>query len=94
MNESPRIVRAYLREGFQMKVVFKDGLAGVVDLRKLVPLKFLNRLQNSGDLMLPMIDEVAGTVCWKDGTALSPGLAQEWLKKSVNEKALVDSNTD
>ena len=76
-----------------MKVVFKDGLAGVVDLRKLVPLKFLNRLQNSGDLMLPMIDEVAGTVCWKDGTDLSPVLAQELLKKSLNEKAPVDSNT-
>jgi hypothetical protein len=76
-----------------MKVVFKDGLAGVVDLRKLVPLKFLNRLQNSGDLMLPMIDEVAGTVCWKDGTDLSPLRAQELLKKSLNEKALVDSNT-
>ena len=61
MNEYPRIVRAYLREGFQMKVVFKDGLAGVVDLRKLVPLKFLNRLQNSGELILPVIDEVAGS---------------------------------
>ena len=94
MNESPRIVRAYLREGFQMKLVFKDGLAGVVDLRKLVPLKFLNRLQNSGDLMLPMIDEVAGTVCWKDGTDLSPVCAQELLKKSLNEKALEDSNTN
>ena len=93
MIEYPRIVRVYLREGFQMKVVFKDGLAGVVDLRKLVPLKFLNRLQNSGDLMLPMIDEVAGTVCWKDGTYLSPVLAQELLKKSLNEKAPVDSNT-
>ena len=93
MNKYPRIVRAYLQEGFQMKVVFKDGLAGVVDLRKLVPLKFLNRLQNSGDLMLPMIDEVAGTVCWKDGTDLSPVLAQELLKKSLNEKAPVDSNT-
>ena len=93
MNEYPRIVRAYLREDFQMKVVFKDGLAGVVDLRILVPLKFLNRLQSSGDLMLPMIDEVAGTVCWKDGTDLSPVLAQELLKKSLNEKALVDSNT-
>ena len=93
MNESPRIVRAYMREGFQMKLVFKDGLAGVVDLRKLAPLKFLNRLQNSGDLMLPMIDEVAGTVYWKDGTDLSPVRAQELLKKSLNEKALVDSNT-
>ena len=93
MNEYPRIVRAYLQEGFQMKLVFKDGLADVVDLRKLVPLKFLNRLQNSGDLMLPMIDEVAGTVCWKDGTDLSPVRAQELLKKSLNEKALVDSNT-
>ena len=39
MNEYPRIVRAYLREDFQMKVVFKDGLAGVVDLRKLAPPK-------------------------------------------------------
>jgi len=94
MNEYPRIVRAYLREGFQMKLVFKDGLAGVVDLRKLVPRKFLNRLQSSGDLMLPMIDEVAGTVCWKDGTDLSPVLAQELLKKSLNEKALEDSNTN
>ena len=93
MNEYSRIVRAYMREGFQMKVVFEDGLAGVVDLRKLVPLKFLNRLENSGDLMLPMIDEVAGTVCWKDGTDLSPVRAQELLKKSLNEKALVDSNT-
>ncbi|MGA0191669.1 MAG: hypothetical protein ACO3QB_13670 [bacterium] len=93
MNEYPRIVRAYLREDFQMKVVFKDGLAGVVDLRKLVPLKFLNRLQSSGDLMLPMIDEVAGTVCWKDGTDLSPVRAHELLQKSLNEKALVDSNT-
>ena len=93
MNESPRIVRAYLREGYLMKVVFKDGLAGVVDLRKLVPLKFLNRLQNSGELRLPMIDEVAGTVCWKDGTDLSPARAHELLQKSFNEKALVDSNT-
>ena len=93
MNEYPRIVRAYLGDGFQMKVVFKDGLAGVVDLRKLVPLKFLNRLQNSGDLMLPMIDEVAGTVCWKDGTDLSPARAHELLQKSSNEKVLVDSNT-
>ncbi len=82
MNEYPRIVRAYLREGFQMKVVFKDGLAGVVDLRKLVPLKFLNRLQNSGDLMLPMIDEVAGTVCWKDGTDLSLFVHTSCCKKA------------
>ena len=93
MNEYSRIVRAYMREGFQMKVVFEDGLAGVVDLRKLVPLKFLNRLQNSGDLMLPMIDEVAGTVCWKDGTDRAPVRAQELVRKSLNEKALVDSNT-
>ena len=76
-----------------MKLVFKDGLAGVVDLRKLVPLKFLNRLQNSGDLRLPMIDEVAGSVCWRDGTDLSPVRAHELLQKSLNEKALVDSNT-
>ena len=93
MKEYPRIVRAYPRDGFQMKVVFKDGLAGVVDLRKLVPLKFLNRLQNSGELMLPMIDGVAGTVCWKDGTDLSPICAHELLQKSLNEKALVYSNT-
>jgi hypothetical protein len=93
MNEYPRIVRAYMRKGFQMKVVFEDGLAGVVDLRKLVPLKFLNRLQNTGALRLPMIDEVAGTVCWKDGTDLSPICAHELLQKSLNEKALVDSNT-
>ena len=93
MKEYPRIVRAYPRDGFQMKVVFKDGLAGVVDLRKLVPLKFLNRLQNSGELRLPMIDEGAGTVCWRDGTDLSPVRAHELLQKSLNEKALVDSNT-
>ena len=82
-----------MRESFQMKVVFEDGLAGVVDLRKLVPLKFLNRLENSGELRLPMIDQVAGTVCWKDGIGLSLVLAQELLKKSLNEKAPVDSNT-
>ena len=93
MNEYPRIVRAYMREDFQMKVVFEDGLAGVVDLRKLMSLKFLNRLQNSGELRLPMIDKVAGTVCWKDGTDLSPARAHELLQKSLNEKALVDSNT-
>jgi hypothetical protein len=93
MNEYPRIVRAYMRKGFQMKVVFEDGLAGVVDLRKLVPLKFLNRLQNTGALRLPMIDEVAGTVCWKDGTDLSPICAHKLLQKSLNEKAIVDSNT-
>ena len=93
MNKYPRIVRAYQQEGFQMKVVFKDGFAGFMDLRKLAPLKFLNRLQNSGELMLPMIDEVDGTVCWKDGTDLSPVRAYELLQKSLNEKALVDSNT-
>ena len=82
-----------MRKGFQMKVVFENGLAGVLDLRKLVPLKFLNRLQNSGELRLPMIDEVAGTVCWRDGTDLSPVRAHELLQKSLNEKALVDSNT-
>lgn len=76
-----------------MKVVFEDVLAGVVDLRKLVPLKFLNRLENSGELRLPMIDEVAGTVCWKDGKDLSSFRAHELLQKSLNEKALVDSNT-
>ena len=69
-----------------MKVVFEDVLAGVVDLRKLVPLKFLNRLQNSGELRLPMIDEVAGTVCWRDGTDLSPIRANELLQKSLNKK--------
>ena len=93
MNEDPRIVRANIRKGFQMKVVFEDGLAGVVDLRKLVPLKFLNRLQNTGELRLPMIDEVAGTVCWKDGTDPSSICAHKLLQKSLNEKALVDSNT-
>ena len=82
MNESPLIVRAYMRKGFQMKLVFENGLAGVVDLSKLVPLKFLNRLQNTGELRLPMIDEVAGTVCWKDGTDLSHVRAYELLKKS------------
>ena len=82
MKESPLIVRAYMRKGFQMKLVFENGLAGVVDLSKLVPLKFLNRLQNTGELRLPMIDEVAGTVCWKDGTDLSHVRAYELLKKS------------
>ena len=81
MKDYPRIVRAYSREEFQLKVVFQDGLVGSVDLRKLVPLKFLNRLQNSGELMLPMIDEVAGTVCWKDGTDFYPVRAYELVKQ-------------
>ena len=81
MNEYPRIVRAYPREQFQLKIVFKDGMTGLVDLKELVPLKFLEGLQQSGELMRPMIDEVAGTVCWRDGTDFSPvrayGLAQQ-----------------
>ena len=44
MNEYPRIVRAYMREGFQMKVVFEDGLAGVVDLKKTGPPKISESL--------------------------------------------------
>ena len=77
LNEYPRIVRAYPREKFQLKIVFKDGWTGLVDLKELVPLKFLEGLQQSGDLMRPMIDEVAGTVCWRDGTDPSPVRAYE-----------------
>ena len=72
MNEYPRIVRAYPREQFKLKIVFKDGLTGLVDLKELVPLKLLEGLQQSGELMRPMINEVAGTVCWRDGTDFSP----------------------
>ena len=77
MNEYPRILRTYIREEFQLKIVFKDGMTGLVDLKELVPLKFLEGLQQSGDLMRPMIDEVAGTVCWRDGTDFSPVRAYE-----------------
>ena len=72
MNEYPRIVRAYPREQCQLKIVFKDGLTGLADLKELVPLKFLEGLQQSGELMRSMIDEVAGTVCWRDGTDFLP----------------------
>ena len=77
MNEYPRIVRAYPREQFQLKIVFKDGMTGLVALKELVPLKFLEGLKQSGELMRPMIDEVAGTVCWRDGTDFSPVRAYE-----------------
>jgi len=77
MNEYPRIVRAYPREQFQLKIVFKDGMTGLVDLKELVPLRFLGGLQQSGELMRSMIDEVAGTVCWRDGTDFSPVRAYE-----------------
>ena len=77
VNEYPGIVRAYPREQFQLKIVFKDGMTGLVDLKELVPLKFLEGLQQSGELMRPMIDEVAGTVCWRDGTDFSPVRAYE-----------------
>jgi len=77
MNEYPGIVRAYPREQFQLKIVFKDGMTGLVDLKELVPLKFLEGLQQSGELMRPMIDEVAGTVCGRDGTDFSPARAYE-----------------
>ena len=53
---------------------------GSVDIRKLVHLKFLNRFQNSGELMLAWIDEVAETVFWKDGPDLSPVCAYELVK--------------
>ena len=72
MNEYPRIVRAYPREQCQLKIVFKDGLTGLADLKELVPLKFLEGLQQSGELMRLMIDVVAGTVCWRDCTDFSP----------------------
>ena len=77
MNDYRRIVRAYPREQFQLKIIFKDGLIGLVDLKELVHLKFLEELQQSGELMRPMIDEVAGTVCWRDGTDFSPVRAYE-----------------
>ena len=77
MNEYPRIVRAYPREQFQLKIVFKDGMTGLVDLKELVPLNFLEGLQKSGELMRLMIDEVAGTVYWRDGTDFSPVHAYE-----------------
>jgi len=77
MNEYPGIVRAYPREQFQLKIVFKDGLTGLVDLKELVPLKFLGGLQQSGEVMRPMIDEVVGTVCWRDCADFSPVRAYE-----------------
>ena len=81
MNEYLRIVRAYPREEFQLKIVFKDGLTGLVDLKELVPLKFLEGLQQSGELMRLMIYEVACTICWRDGTDFSPVRAYELLQK-------------
>ena len=71
-NEYPRIVRAYSREQYQLKIVFKDVRTGMVDPKELVPLKFLEGLQQSGELMRLMIDVVAGTVCWRDCTDFSP----------------------
>ena len=82
MHEYPRIVRAYPREQFQLKIVFKDGLTGMVDLQELFPLKFLEGLQQSGELIRLMIDEVAVTVCWRDGTDFSPVRAYELLQMS------------
>ena len=77
LNEYPRIVRAYPREKFQLKIVFKDGWTGLVDLKELVPLNFLQGLQQAGVLMRQMIDEVAGIFCWRDGTDFSPVRAYE-----------------
>ena len=77
MNEYPRIVRAYPREQFQLKIVFKDGRTGMLDPKELVPLRFLEGLQQSVELMRRMIGEVAGTVCWREGTDFSPVRAYE-----------------
>ena len=51
-----------------MKIVMKDRLTGVIDLKELVFLKFLGRLRESKDPILLMINEVVGTVCWELGT--------------------------
>ena len=49
----------------------------MVDPKELVPLKFLEGLQQSGELMRLIIDEVAGAICWRDGTDFSPVRAYE-----------------
>jgi hypothetical protein len=83
----PRIVRAYGRPDAHLRVVFVDGSDGIVDLRQLLPPTRIVRLQASGQLELPRIDQAAGTVCWSDGSDISPERARELLQPLQQEEA-------
>ena len=67
------VIEARPLEGYRVRLRFRDGSEGIVDVAKLVPFKGVFRpLRDPKYFHRLTVDAEAGTICWPNGADLDP----------------------
>lgn len=67
------IVKVEPLDGYRLKLRFEDGVAGIVDVEKLVALTgVFARLRERSEFLAVRVDPELGTICWPCGADLDP----------------------
>ena len=67
------IVEAHATGGHRLHIRFEDGIAGEIDLGKLIEFKgVFSPLESPEEVARVRVDRESGTICWPNGADLDP----------------------
>lgn len=68
-----RVVKLQKVDKYKLHLEFEDGVAGVVDVSKIVPFKgMFAPLKDEVYFNSVTLDDELGTICWENGADISP----------------------
>ncbi len=82
MNSLPSLVRAEHVAGFQVRLIFDDGIEGVVDFREWLDGPVFEQLKSQAYFQRFFID--GGTIAWPNGADIAPETLYEQARKRVH----------
>ena len=81
-----KIVRVEALEGYRLRVIFDDGVAGIVDLSERLFGPVFEPLKDPAYFRQVGIDEF-GAVCWPNGADLAPDALHSKLRSQTTAAA-------
>lgn len=81
-----KIVKVEVLEGYRLRVIFHDGVAGIVDLSERLFGPVFEPLKDPAYFRQVGIDEF-GAVCWPNGADLAPDALHARLRKQTTAAA-------
>lgn len=81
-----KIVKVEVLEGYRLRVIFDDGVAGIVDLSERLFGPVFEPLKDPAYFRQVGIDEF-GAVCWPNGADLAPDALHARLRKQTTAAA-------